>query len=220
MEYLGLIFDMDGTLIDSERSYHMAFNRAVLNLGLPQYLDMYLFSVGLRKDLSEELLKEKLGQDYDRVCRVWDEIMSYEKEITLKPGVKTVLNFFRSLKLPMAVATSSHTVYAKERLAQVGILKNFQVVVGGDKVDRPKPFPDIYTKTVALLKIDPRNCVAFEDSPAGTKSAINSGCITIQIPDLLPPDTEMLSLGHKIAPDLVSAVSELGFNIPRQESGT
>ena len=170
--------------------------------------------------MSEELLKEKLGQDYDRVCRVWDEIMSYEKEITLKPGVKTVLNFFRSLKLPMAVATSSHTVYAKERLAQVGILKNFQVVVGGDKVDRPKPFPDIYTKTVALLKIDPRNCVAFEDSPAGTKSAINSGCITIQIPDLLPPDTEMLSLGHKIAPDLVSAVSELGFNIPRQESGT
>jgi len=135
MEYLGLIFDMDGTLIDSERSYHIAFNRAVLNLGLPQYLDMYLFSVGLRKDLSEELLKEKLGQDYDRVCRVWDEIMSYEKEITLKPGVKTVLNFFRSLKLPMAVATSSHTVYAKERLAQVGILKNFQVVVGGDKVD-------------------------------------------------------------------------------------
>ena len=220
MEYLGLIFDMDGTLIDSERSYHIAFNRAVLNLGLPQYLDMYLFSVGLRKDLSEELLKEKLGQDYDRVCRVWDEIMSYEKEITLKPGVKTVLNFFRSLKLPMAVATSSHTVYAKERLAQVGILKNFQVVVGGDKVDRPKPFPDIYTKTVALLKIDPRNCVAFEDSPAGIKSAINSGCITIQIPDLLPPDTEMLSLGHKIAPDLVSAVSELGFNIPRQESGT
>lgn len=220
MEYRGLIFDMDGTLIDSERSYHIAFNRAVLNLGLPQYLDMYLFSVGLRKDLSEELLKEKLGQDYDRVCRVWDEIMSYEKEITLKPGVKTVLNFFRSLKLPMAVATSSHTVYAKERLAQVGILKNFQVVVGGDKVDRPKPFPDIYTKTVALLKIDPRNCVAFEDSPAGTKSAINSGCITIQIPDLLPPDTEMLSLGHKIAPDLVSAVSELGFNIPRQESGT
>jgi HAD superfamily hydrolase (TIGR01509 family) len=220
MEYLGLIFDMDGTLIDSERSYHIAFNRAVLNLGLPQYLDMYLFSVGLRKDLSEELLKEKLGQDYDRVCRVWDEIMSYEKEIILKPGVKTVLNFFRSLKLPMAVATSSHTVYAKERLAQVGILKNFQVVVGGDKVDRPKPFPDIYTKTVALLKIDPRNCVAFEDSPAGTKSAINSGCITIQIPDLLPPDTEMLSLGHKIAPDLVSAVSELGFNIPRQESGT
>ena len=220
MEYLGLIFDMDGTLIDSERSYHIAFNRAVLNLGLPQYLDMYLFSVGLRKDLSEELLKEKLGQDYDRVCRVWDEIMSYEKEINLKPGVKTVLNFFRSLKLPMAVATSSHTVYAKERLAQVGILKNFQVVVGGDKVDRPKPFPDIYTKTVALLKIDPRNCVAFEDSPAGTKSAINSGCITIQIPDLLPPDTEMLSLGHKIAPDLVSAVSELGFNIPRQESGT
>ena len=220
MEYLGLIFDMDGTLIDSERSYHIAFNRAVLNLGLPQYLDMYLFSVGLRKDLSEELLKEKLGQDYDRACRVWDEIMSYEKEITLKPGVKTVLNFFRSLKLPMAVATSSHTVYAKERLAQVGILKNFQVVVGGDKVDRPKPFPDIYTKTVALLKIDPRNCVAFEDSPAGTKSAINSGCITIQIPDLLPPDTEMLSLGHKIAPDLVSAVSELGFNIPRQESGT
>ena len=220
MEYLGLIFDMDGTLIDSERSYHIAFNRAVLNLGLPQYLDMYLFSVGLRKDLSEELLKEKLGQDYDRVCRVWDEIMSYEKEITLKPGVKTVLNFFRSLKLPMAVATSSHTVYAKERLAQVGILKNFQVVVGGDKVDRPKPFPDIYAKTVALLKIDPRNCVAFEDSPAGTKSAINSGCITIQIPDLLPPDTEMLSLGHKIAPDLVSAVSELGFNIPRQESGT
>ncbi len=220
MEYLGLIFDMDGTLIDSERSYHIAFNRAVLNLGLPQYLDMYLFSVGLRKDLSEELLKEKLGQDYDRVCRVWDEIMSYEKEITLKPGVKTVLNFFRSLKLPMAVATSSHTVYAKERLAQVGILKNFQVVVGGDKVDRPKPFPDIYTKTVALLKIDPRNCVAFEDSPAGTKSAINSGCITIQIPDLLPPDREMLSLGHKIAPDLVSAVYELGFNIPRQESGT
>ena len=113
----------------------------------------------------------------------------------------------------MAVATSSNTAHAEQRLAQADIKKYFRIVIGGDQVERPKPFPDIYKRTAELLKINPKNCIAFEDSPAGTKSAIKSGCVTVQIPDLLPPDAEMLSLGHKIAPNLVSAISELGFNI-------
>ena len=69
MEYQGLIFDMDGTLIDSERPLYEAFNKAVLELDLPQYLDTYLLSVGLREDLSTELLKTKLGKDYEKVCK-------------------------------------------------------------------------------------------------------------------------------------------------------
>lgn len=214
MEYQGLIFDMDGTLIDSERPLYEAFNKAVLELDLPQYLDTYLSSVGLREDLSTELLKTKLGKDYEKVCKLWYEIMSHDKEVvTLKTGVKPVLDFFTELKLPMAVATSSNTAHAEQRLAQADIKKYFRIVIGGDQVERPKPFPDIYKRTAELLKIKPKNCIAFEDSPAGTKSAIKSGCVTVQIPDLLPPDKEMLSLGHKIAPNLVSAISELGFNI-------
>lgn len=214
MKYQGLIFDMDGTLIDSERPLHEAFNKAVLELDLPQYLDTYLLSVGFREDLSTELLKTKLGEDYKKVCKLWYELISHDKElVTLKTGVRPALDFFTELKMPMAVATSSHTAQAEQRLAQADIFKYFEIVVGGDEVERPKPFPDIYKRTAELLKIKPKNCIAFEDSPAGTRSAIKSGCVTVQIPDLLPPDKEMLSLGHKVAPDIVSAISELGFDI-------
>ena len=214
MEYQGLIFDMDGTLIDSERPLHEAFNKAVLELDLPQYLDTYLLSVGFREDLSTELLKTKLGEDYKKVCKLWYELISHDKElVTLKTEVRPALDFFTELKMPMAVATSSHTAKAEQRLAQADIFKYFEIVVGGDEVERPKPFPDIYKRTAELLKIKPKNCIAFEDSPAGTRSAIKSGCVTVQIPDLLPPDKEMLSLGHKVAPDIVSAISELGFDI-------
>ena len=214
MKYQGLIFDMDGTLIDSERPLHEAFNKAVLELDLPQYLDTYLLSVGFREDLSTELLKTKLGEDYKKVCKLWYELISHDKElVTLKTGVRPALDFFTELKMPMAVATSSHTAKAEQRLAQADIFKYFEIVVGGDEVERPKPFPDIYKRTAELLKIKPKNCIAFEDSPAGTRSAIKSGCVTVQIPDLLPPDKEMLSLGHKVAPDIVSAISELGFDI-------
>ena len=214
MKYQGLIFDMDGTLIDSERPLHEAFNKAVLELDLPQYLDTYLLSVGFREDLSTELLKTKLGEDYKKVCKLWYELISHDKElVTLKTGVRPALDFFTELKMPMAVATSSHTAQAEQRLAQADIFKYFEIVVGGDEVERPKPFPDIYKRTAELLKIKPKNCIAFEDSPVGTRSAIKSGCVTVQIPDLLPPDKEMLSLGHKVAPDIVSAISELGFDI-------
>jgi beta-phosphoglucomutase-like phosphatase (HAD superfamily) len=102
----------------------------------------------------------------------------------------------------MAVATSTRTKRATEKLGDAGLLDYFKIVIGGDQVEQGKPDPEIYLKAASALSSAPSRCLALEDSANGVKAAVAAGMTVVQIPDLVPPSDELLQLGHIVLSSL------------------
>ena len=147
---------------------------------------------------------------------MWDaEIDKRHAEgIPVKPGVREVVEEIRERDLPYMIATSTPTERAHQVLAKAGLSDLFPKLIGGDQVASGKPAPDIYLAAARLLEKVPAHCVAFEDSANGVKAAHAAGCRTIQIPDIVQPDPELLALGHHVAPDLMAGAKHLGLFVP------
>jgi putative acetyltransferase len=111
------------------------------------------------------------------------------------------------LGLPAAVATSASTTRARRNLEAAGLLERFATVAGADQVSRGKPHPDVYLHAAQLLKVDPSECLALEDSDNGVRAAVAAGMCVVQIPDLIPPSPELLKLGHIVLPGLADVAS-------------
>jgi beta-phosphoglucomutase-like phosphatase (HAD superfamily) len=82
------------------------------------------------------------------------------------------------------------------------LLDYFEIVIGGDQVERGKPDPDIYLKAASALSAAPSKCLALEDSTNGVKAAVAAGMTVVQIPDLVQPNEELLQLGHIVLSSL------------------
>lgn len=123
-----------------------------------------------------------------------------------KKGLFDALEYLCSGKIKMAVATATPTDRAVKMLNRIGILTYFDSVVGGDMVQNGKPEPDIYLKATSELKLSPESCTAFEDSPNGIKSAYSAGCHAVMIPDLTPPDEEIMPMISAVYTSLDEAV--------------
>jgi beta-phosphoglucomutase-like phosphatase (HAD superfamily) len=102
----------------------------------------------------------------------------------------------------MAIATSSGTSHAIAKLQQAGLLGRFRTVVGADQVQKPKPDPEVYLKAAGLLGVDPRACLAVEDSEYGVRAAHAAGMTVIQVPDLTEPSADLRALGHIVLASL------------------
>ncbi len=98
----------------------------------------------------------------------------------------------------MVVATSTHQYTRAQKLRLAGLAKYFSHITSGDEVTNGKPAPEIYLLAAQRLHINPQRCLAFEDSNNGVKSAIAANMTTLQIIDLVEPDTETRALGHHI----------------------
>jgi beta-phosphoglucomutase-like phosphatase (HAD superfamily) len=128
---------MDGLLLDSERIAYDAFRHACGRFGLGDLSEVFFRCIGTNRALGEQIVRAGLAglADYDDFVRAWDDrylTLTTGVPIPLKPGVTALLARLQELNLPMAVATSTVTVRAHEKLAASGILDRFQCVVGGD----------------------------------------------------------------------------------------
>jgi HAD superfamily hydrolase (TIGR01509 family) len=200
-----VLFDMDGTLLDSERIYREVFIAAALLHGhdiAPRY-DCF---IGLTNADCHALLREwHPGIDYARVSaearRMWYERCPGDA-VPLKEGVHAALDRLDALRLPRAVATSTVAARAHAKLEACGVRARFAAVVGGYEVRAGKPAPDIYLEAARRIGADPRRCLAIEDSPTGFAAARAAGCVTVMIPDLLAPpeaDWPVLDSLHAVA---------------------
>src|SRR5207253_2615312 len=108
------------------------------------------------------------------------------------------LDHLDSLQIPVAVATSTKSARAMQKLGDAGIGGRFKAVIGGDQVENSKPHPDIYLKAAAALGVLAEKCLALEDSENGVRSAFSAGMTVIQVPDLVEPSEALRSLGHVI----------------------
>lgn len=206
--FTAFIFDMDGLLLDSEKPALETFIETCTTLGLEDHTHLFLQLVGTNSELGKSLLEKGLRGKTDPKLfdALWNK--NYKNFIDsnptpLKEGVEELLKHIESFNLPLAVATSTNTELAGNRLEALGILNYFTSVVGGDKVTKSKPAPDIYLKAASTLTANPKECLAFEDSSHGVRAAVVAGMTVIQIPDLVVPDDDLLSLGHIVLESLL-----------------
>lgn len=209
----GVLFDMDGIVLDTEKLYTRFWQEAAQSLGYPMTHEMALGMRSLSREVGERQLKAYLGEevDYQQVRNRRIEMMSAfidENGVELKPGIHELLAFLKEKGIKTSIATSSPLDRTKEYLSQVGLVDEFDELVSGHMVEYGKPAPDIYIYAASKLGLKPEECLVLEDSPTGILAAYRAGCIPVMIPDQDQPDEETKSRVYAVVENLI-AVKEL-----------
>ena len=201
-----VIFDMDGTLIDTEAAHRQAFVDTGNALGWPLSDALLLSMVGIHRDENQRMLADRLGPDFPLAQFYADSDALFEAAvdagIPLRPGAELLLDHLAHAGIPMALATSTAAPFAQQRLARSGLLDYFDVIVTRSDVERPKPHPEPYLLAARRLGVDPAHIVAVEDSHAGVRSATAAGIATVMVPDLLSPTEELTLACAHVLPSL------------------
>lgn len=209
----GVLFDMDGVILDTEKLYTRFWCEAAQALGFPMTHEMALGMRSLSHAVGERQLKIYLGEevDYQKVRSKRIELMTAfinENGVETKLGIHELLQFLNEKGLKKAVATSSPLDRTKAYLSQVGLVDAFDELVSGHMVEHGKPAPDIYLYAAEKLGLKPEECLVLEDSPSGLLAAYRAGCIPVMVPDQDEPDEETRARAYAVVENLM-AVKEL-----------
>ena len=192
----GVLFDMDGILFNTERCYLIAETDAARRTGVVGMDEAYFKKFC---GMNSRMVTEILGQDYPNLdvpaFRALCQRLTYElierEGLEPMPHVETTLQWLKANGYKASVASSTKTPRVQEFLDLSGFGVYFDAVVGGDQVEKGKPDPDIFVYAAGQLGLAPECCVAVEDSYNGIRSAHAAGCVSVMIPDMLPPTEEM-----------------------------
>ncbi len=211
----GVVFDMDGLLLDTEQIWLRTFRETCTLQGLPPDDALFASLVGTNPEEGRRRLAKGLAGRADIVQfdTLWNRAAhrAFETGISVKPGVRELARALRARAIPYIIATSTHTEKAHQHLARAGLSEDFPSLIGGDQVHQSKPAPDIYLAAVTALNLPASACVAFEDSPNGVRAALAAGLITVQVPDVVAPDPVVKALGHLIVSDLAEGARAVGL---------
>ena len=210
----GVLFDMDGLVLDTETLYCRFWQEAANNLGFPMTHQQALGMRALNAQASDALLKSYFGPtvSYGPVRQERIRLMDayIEKHgVEAKPGIRELLLFLEQQGIPKALATSSPMDRVRNHLGPLGLLNRFDALCSGYEVPHGKPEPDIFLHAAGKLNLNPKDCLVLEDSPAGLLSARRAGCLPVVIPDQDQPDEKTLSLCFAKADSLLDIIDLL-----------
>lgn len=206
-----VIFDMDGLLLDTEKLLVRFWVQAANEAGYPMTREHALSLRSLHRSFAVPYLNELFGESFDyksvraRRMELMSEYLSHEP-LELKPGAKELLSYLNNRKIPAAVCTATDFERASDYLTMVGIFGYFSKIVCATMVERGKPAPDVYLYAAGELGLEPRECMALEDSPNGVMSASSAGCVTVMVPDLTQPDDKLRGLSAAVAGSLEEVI--------------
>ena len=210
----GVLFDVDGVILDTECLYSRFWMEACHYYGFPMTKAQALQLRSLNKTAGQEKLRALFGPaaDYTTIRQKRIELMDafVEKEgVAAKPGIYTLLDALDARGIPCAITSSSPQQRLESYLTPLNLYHRFKKVISGYDVPRGKPEPDIYLRGAAELCLPPETCLALEDSPAGILSAYRAGCLPVLIPDQDTPGQDTLSLLYAKADTLTDVISLL-----------
>lgn len=219
MKFDGVIFDMDGLMIDSERYSLDLCIKIMEEIDIAYSEEEYMKTVGLSHADCDRIMLEYLNGDrakLDYMNARYKELLfdAYLKGLVpLKPGAVELIDYLKQQQIPYVLATSS----PRER---VNIIFNetpfkgnpFTKVITGGEVTCGKPAPEIFIRAAEMIDKDITKCLVLEDSYNGVKAGHASGATTIMVPDLKQPTEEIRALCDDVVVDLFEVIKMLKEN--------
>ena len=208
----GAIFDMDGTLFDSERIYKDAWLETVNYFGKDRGAELLKAVSGAseancRKAIHEFYPDVDVDKFFDYVIETAEKI--FENGVDMMKGVPEILKFFEENGVKMALASSSSMDVISKNVERANIKKYFTAIISGDSVENGKPAPDIFLKAAKEINVPANDCYVFEDSFNGIRSAYAAGCAPIMIPDTMQPTDEIKKICTGIYSNFIEAMNAI-----------
>ncbi len=190
----GVIFDLDGTLLDSMGLWQRIDNEYLAGFGLKAPADLQERIGGLSVTDTARYFKERFGikDGTDKIIADWRAMAreEYRFRLPLKPGAEALVRAFAGAGCKLGIATTNYRELTEACLARHGILPLFSAIVTSADINRGKPDPEIFLKAAALMGVPPESCLVFEDMPAGILAGKNAGMQTVAVGDSAPEETE------------------------------
>ena len=202
-----VLFDMDGTLIDTEKYYRIFWPKALAACGYVMTDEQALSMRSLGRPFAPRQLKDWYGEDFDyyAVRNKRKELMEAALDrdgIRVKPGAVELLEYLKKRHITTAVATATDLERTEKYLTMTGLRSYFDKLISATMVKEGKPSPDIYLYACEQLGLSPKQCMAVEDSPNGVLSAYRAGCKVIMVPDQTEPDDDLKKCLYACVPTL------------------
>ncbi len=187
----GLIFDMDGTLTDSNPAHLKAWTEACRRFGMEYPRGKFYYYAGLSslkiaEDLVRKSGKEGLVDPGELSALKEKEFFKLEGMVRPVPEVMALVKYFHG-RLPMAVGTGRRRTSSFSTLEHLDLLKYFDVVVTSDDVQEHKPAPDTFLACAHKIDVRPEDCLVFEDAERGLEAARRAGMQVVDVRPWLPP---------------------------------
>lgn len=211
-----VVFDMDGTLVDSESVSVASWRATAAELGFPWPDSVGRTLIGRNVTSCMKLLTDHLQGNSELAERAMQlhvdlfNIMA-ENDLQLMAGAREALRALKGAGMRVGLATSTHRVRAEQRLARFDLLGTFDAMVFGDEVERSKPNPDIFVEGARRLGVEPARCAAIEDSFNGVRAGHAAGMHVFMVPDLVEPTSEIATLCDAVLRSLHELPAALGI---------
>jgi HAD superfamily hydrolase (TIGR01509 family) len=208
----GVIFDMDGTIIDSEALYYELACQIIKEHGYELPHEVFVATSGVSREEGARIYGSQFpGLDGERdVMDVLDAAYAQallDHRLKLKPGFRVLMDALQAKNIATALASSNIASAVENGLRAVELTEAFDHVIHAGHVERVKPFPDLFLKAAACMGLQPEECLVLEDSEPGILAAAAAGMKAVLIPDVYPVSQRMKDLSHRIVPTLSDVVT-------------